>query len=286
MPELPEVETIRRGLNKRIAGLTIKSVQVRKARIVKGSVKNFKAALSGNVILKFSQRGKLLIAALKSGQFLLVHLKMTGQLIYQRGKDIVASGHSFRGMDWRLPNRHTHIIFSFRDGSRLFFNDLRQFGYMKIIDKQELKKELAKFGIEPLTKEFSLKQFRNIFSHKKTAVKTLLMNQGFIAGLGNIYADEVCFYAKVKPNRRVQTLNVAEAERLHRGCKIILSKAVKARGTTFSDYVDADGRQGGFIKYLKVYGRKGEKCQRCRQGIIAKIKQGGRGTHYCPYCQK
>ncbi|MEK7067950.1 MAG: DNA-formamidopyrimidine glycosylase family protein, partial [Patescibacteria group bacterium] len=117
MPELPEVETIRRGLNKKITGLTIKSVQVKKARIVKGSVKKFIAVLTGNAVLKFNRRGKLLIAALKSGQFLLMHLKMTGQLIYQRGKNIVAGGHSFRGMDWRLPNKHTHIIFSFGGGS-------------------------------------------------------------------------------------------------------------------------------------------------------------------------
>ena len=285
MPELPEVETIRRGLNNQIAGLRIKSVQVKKARLVKGSVKKFIAVLTGNVFLEFNRRGKLLIAALKSGQFLLIHLKMTGQLIYQHGRQLIAGGHSFVGMDWRLPSRHTHIIISFRDGSRLFFNDLRQFGYMKIVSKIELEKELKKFGIEPLTAGFSLKNFVEIFANKKTTVKALLLNQKLIAGLGNIYADEVCFYAKVKPGRRVYSLTEGEIKKLYQGCRVILAKAVKARGTTFSDYVDADGRQGGFIKFLKVYGRKGEKCRRCRRGVIVKIKQGGRGTHYCPVCQ-
>ena len=112
------------------------------------------------------------------------------------------------------------------------------------------------------------------------------MNQKLIAGLGNIYADEVCFYAKIKPSRRVSLLTEREIKKLYQGCKVILAKAVKARGTTFSDYVDADGRQGGFVKYLQVYGRKGEKCKHCRRGVIIKIKQGGRGTHYCPRCQK
>lgn len=284
MPELPEVETIRRDLNKKIVGIKIKDVTVKKARLIKGGVKEFVKTLKGNVIKKIGRRGKLLVANLSNGDFLLIHLKMTGQLIYQKGNKIIGGGHGELEDD-QLPGRHTHITFEFSDDSRLFFNDLRQFGYMKIADKKGLEKELVKFGIEPLTKEFSLVNFKKVFLHKKTSVKALLMNQGFIAGLGNIYADEVCFYAKIKPNRRVTALSEVEIRRLYQGCKIILQKAIKARGTTFNSFRDADGQKGGFVKFLQAYGRKGEHCKRCRQGVIIKTKQGGRGTHFCPSCQ-
>ena len=285
MPELPEVETIKNDLSQKILDKTITAAEARTPRLVKSGAKKFKEVLTGNQFKKINRRGKLIYMELKSGDFLLIHLKMTGQLIYQQGEKIIGGGHGELAEE-KLPGRHTHVILSFRDGSHLYFNDLRQFGYMRIVSQIELEKELKKFGIEPLTAGFSLKNFVEIFANKKTSAKALLMNQKFIAGLGNIYADEVCFYAKVKPSRRVPSLTEGEIKKLYQGCRVILAKAVKARGTTFSDYVDADGRQGGFIKFLKVYGRKGEKCRRCRRGGIVKIKQGGRGTHFCPQCQQ
>ncbi|MFA6551588.1 MAG: bifunctional DNA-formamidopyrimidine glycosylase/DNA-(apurinic or apyrimidinic site) lyase [Patescibacteria group bacterium] len=286
MPELPEVETIRRDLEAKIKNKEIVGIAVKKPSVVRGAYKKLIAAMDGQAITAINRRGKLLIAVLRDDRFLLIHLKMTGQLIYEYKQEIIAGGHSFAKTDLDLPGKHTHVIISFRDGSHLYFNDLRQFGYMKIVDKKGLEEELAKFGIEPLTADFTLANFKKIFARRKTSVKALLLNQKLIAGIGNIYADEICFYAGIRPSRTAPTLNNAEIKKLYQGCKIILQKAIKARGTTFNTFRDADGNKGGFIKFLKVYGRKGERCKRCRAGVIIKIKQGGRGTHYCPECQK
>jgi len=209
---------------------------------------------------------------------------MTGQLIYQKKNKITAGGHGELD-NKKLPNKFSHIIFTFSDNSQLFFNDMRQFGYMKIVDEKELDKILNQFGIEPLDKDFNLKTFKKVLQNRKTNIKQLLLNQKLIAGIGNIYADEICFYAKVKPSRKVLTLNEAEIKKLYQGSKQILKTAIKKRGTTFNNYRDADGKQGSFVSFLKVYGRAGELCKRCKNGKIKKIKQGGRGTHYCPDCQ-
>jgi formamidopyrimidine-DNA glycosylase len=286
MPELPEVETIRRDLEAKILNKEIVGVAVKKPRVIRGARQKLIAAVVGQAITGINRRGKLLIAALTSGQFLLMHLKMTGQLIYEYEQGIVAGGHSLTKTDLRLPGRYTHIIISFRDGSHLYFNDLRQFGYMQITDKAGLEKELNKFGIEPLTPGFTFADFKKIFARRKTSVKALLMNQKLIAGIGNIYADEICFYAGIRPSRLAPVLTDAEIKKLYQGCKIILQKAIKARGTTFNTFRDAEGNKGGFVKFLKVYGRKGERCKRCHAGVIIKIKQNGRGTHYCPECQR
>lgn len=286
MPELPEVETIRRGLRRKIVGKEIKAVTVKKSRLVKGVTKKFISTLKGNAIRDISRRGKLLIFKLsKSKQFLLIHLKLTGQLVYQKGRQIVGGGHG-ELEDEKLPGKHTHIIFDFADGSRLFFNDLRQFGYMKLVDEKGLKKVLAEFGVEPLDKDFTFGKFRDIIDKRKVAVKQVLMNQKLIAGLGNIYADEVCFYAKVRPNRKASSLSNKEIKELYQGCKKILKQAIAKRGTTFNNYRDADGNIGGFRKILKIYHRQGQKCKRCKKGIIKKIRIAGRGTHFCPVCQR
>jgi len=157
---------------------------------------------------------------------------------------------------------------------------------MKIVDAKELERALAAFGPEPLSPEFTLKELRKILKNKKTSIKQLLMNQKFIAGIGNIYADEACFLAKIKPVRKAASLTESEIKSLYNGIKKILKLAIKKRGTTFNNYRDADGHKGNFVKYLKVYGREGEKCKRCRHGIIQKVRLGGRGTHFCPKCQR
>ena len=300
MPELPEMETIKNDLKQKILRKKIGRVDLRLKKIVKSPVKSFVLDLKGNSFENIKRRGKLLIFTVETrhclvstAKYLIIHLRMTGQLIYRKGKKITAGGHSDRRRDEALPrlyddlpNKHTHIIFYFSDRSKLFFNDLRRFGVVKIVDKKELEEILNNFGVEPLEKSFSLKIFRDLIKNKKGNVKAFLLNQKYIAGIGNIYADEILFEAGVLPSRRINSLKNEEIKKIYQATKKILRKAVKYRGTSFNDYVDADGKKGEFLRLLKVYGREKENCQRCKKGVIQKTKLTGRGTRYCDRCQK
>jgi len=286
MPELPEVETIRRDLSKLILGKIIAKVILHKPKIVKNTASEFVKILSGNKIKKLSRRGKLLIAELNKGGWLLIHLKMTGQLIYQRGRTLVTGGHPQPFSLDDLPNKYSHVVLEFRDKGKLFFNDMRQFGYMKLADKKELAKILSKYGIEPLTENFTLKAFQAVIKNKTAPIKAVLLNQEHISGIGNIYADEACFLAGILPSRRSHRLTLDEIARLHKACQVIIKKAVAKRGTTFRDFRDASGVHGNFVKYLKVYGRGGQKCLRCRVNVLKKARVAGRGTVFCASCQK
>lgn len=284
MPELPEVETIRRGLLSRIIDKKITKVEVKKPRLVKNTTKDFINALQGNKISNIKRRGKLLVFALKDKGYLLIHLKMTGQLVFKQKETIIAGGHSFAGDE--LPNKYSYIVFTFSDGSQLFFNDIRQFGYLRIVKRDELQEILQAYGIEPLTEDFTLENFKNVLSKRRTAIKAVLMDQKLIAGLGNIYASEVCFFARVKPDRPANTLTEKEIKDLYQGCKTIIKKAIEEQGTTINNYTDASGRQGNFVKLLQVYGRGGKKCFRCKKGVIIKTKISNRGTYHCDHCQR
>lgn len=294
MPELPEVETIKNDLRKRILRKKIVGIEIRKRKIVKNKSTDFIKILKGNFFSNLDRIGKLLIFKLLDRKnYLLIHLKMTGQLIYCNKGEIVAGGHEIGlksslipGLGDNLPNKYTHVIFEFNDGSKLFFNDLRQFGYLKIVNKEELERIVKDYGIEPLTKDFTIKKFREVLKNRKTSIKAVLLNQKLIAGIGNIYADESLFLAKIKPNRQAGSLLNKEIEELFKAISFIIKKAIKYRGTTFSNYVDTSGRKGNFTKLLKVYGREGEKCRRCLSDTIKKIKVAGRGTRYCQKCQK
>jgi len=297
MPELPEVETIKNDLQKVILGKKITNIEIRGGKTVNpvinfeflNGVKNkpevFFKILKNNFFSGISRIGKLLIFEIAGGKnFLLIHLKMTGQLIFLGKGKMVAGGHETGG-EKELPNKHTRIIFSFGDKEKLFFNDLRKFGYAKIVDAPELGKIREKYGIEPLTKNFTFKAFSKAIKGKNASIKAILLNQGVVAGIGNIYADEALFEAKIRPERRANALSESEKRVLFQSINKIIKIAIKSRGTTFSSYVDANGQKGGFTKLLKVYGREGEKCRRCR-GIIKKTKVAGRGTRYCEKCQK
>lgn len=287
MPELPEVETIRNDLKRKVLNKKIKKVDLRSRKIVKSSVKDFILVLEKNSFKDIERKGKLLVFILaKKNKYLTIHLRMTGQLIYQDNRKVIAGGHSDDNNIINLPNKHTHIIFHFSDRSQLFFNDLRRFGVIKIVDKKELQNIFDNFGVEPLEKNFSLKIFQNIIKNKKGNIKAFLLDQKYIAGIGNIYADEILFEAKILPSRKIDSLKNEEVKKLFRAIKKILKKAISYRGTTFNDYVDASGKKGNFLRLLKVYGKEEEKCQRCKKGIIKKVKIAGRGTRYCNKCQK
>lgn len=289
MPELPEVETIRRGLAGRLTGKKITAVEVKKERLVRGSKATFRKALLGQKIAGIERRGKLLAFRLDPNsdkKYLLIHLKMTGQLIYRFGSQTVLGGHGEGVQPEELPNKYSYIIFTFADGSKLFFNDRRQFGYMKVASAEEKEAIWQAFGIDPLDRRlYSWERFRQALGGRKTLLKMVLLNQRVIAGIGNIYADEICFAAKVRPQRRISSLREAELKALYKASLKIITAAVRARGTTFSDYRDAAGRMGGFHKLLKVYGRGGAACVR-DGATLKKIRAAGRGTVYCPICQR
>jgi formamidopyrimidine-DNA glycosylase len=285
MPELPEVETIRRGLASAILGVKIMNVEVRKEKLVRGDAATFTRELIGLSFTAIRRRGKLLIFALSNGvHFLCMHLKMTGQLIHRSGATVIAGGHSWPKIE-ALPNRYSYIIFTFADGSQLFFNDMRQFGYAHIVNAAHLRRIVREYGPEPLLPSFTWWRLQEALRGRSVALKAALLNQQVIAGIGNIYADEICFEARIKPVRRVRHVSESDIRALHAACIKVLRGAVRHRGTTFRNYMDSEGRGGGYVRFLKVYGRTGKPCYRCGKTLVA-TKVAGRGTTYCAFCQR
>jgi formamidopyrimidine-DNA glycosylase len=273
MPELPEVETIRQQLIKKIKDKKIKKVEVKLPRMINVAVSQFEKVVSGAKISNIRRRAKLLIVDLLNGWSIIIHLKLTGQLIYN-GKEGIGK---------------PHIVCTFSDGHELKYYDFRLFGWAKLVKTSEVEKflEKEKFGPEPLDKNFTLEVFKNLLNKKPRAkIKPLLMDQTFIAGVGNVYAQEACFYAKVLPTRQVGTLTLREIKDLYEGLIKILKKSIGHKGSSIDTYVDVSGERGGYVPFLKVYGRAGEKCTRGDGGIIKQIKLAGRGTCFCPKCQR
>ncbi len=271
MPELPEVETIKRQLNRKIKGKKIKKVEVILPRFVKYPLKKFEELVTGATISDISRRAKLLIIELSKGYCLIIHLKLTGQLV-------------FKGQ----PTKHTHLIYHFTDGSQLIHNDLRQFGFVKVILKKKLADFLAKekFGPELLDKNFTLNLFKKLLNKRKGAkIKPLLMDQKFLAGIGNIYSNEILFFARILPTRRAGSLKSEEIKKIYQGIKKILSLALSRRGSSVQYYVDAKGEKGNFVPLIKVYQREGQDCLICHSKI-KQLKIGGRSAYFCPRCQK
>ena len=291
MPELPEVETIRRDLASTLVGKKIADVTVRKDKMVRGPTRRLKKSMIGQRVAGVERRAKLLMIRLTpSNHYLLLHLKMTGQLIYHDKGALIAGGHPWPPLmegtaDQALPNKYTHVIFSFTGGAKLYFNDLRQFGYVQVVSAEEAALVTATYGIEPLTPDFTLEAFRAALKQRAAPLKAVLLNQAVIAGLGNIYVDEVCFAAGVRPTRRANQVTQAEAARLYRACNRIIKQAIKHRGTTFQSYRDSQGRRGNYVRFLQVYGRSGEPCLGCGTAIV-RVKTAGRGTHLCRKCQR
>lgn len=293
MPELPEVETIRIDLEKFLPGKEISSLEILSPKTVKNNTAFFKKKLLGHKFSKISRRGKLLFFQMtNSNDFLLIHLKMTGQLIYLNKKNRISGGHSLSEESFEtavggaLPNKYTRLYFVFKDGGQLFFNDLRKFGYLRIVNQEELEKIITEnYGPEPLDRKLNASYLAHIFAKRLRPIKSLLLDQKLIAGLGNIYVDESLFLAGIRPNRLGKSISKKEIEKLVLSIKRVIRLALKNRGTTFNNYLDSQGKKGNFSRLLNVYGRGGEKCYHCGQKI-KKMKLGGRGTHYCLNCQK
>lgn len=274
MPELPEVETIKRSLEKRLSKHTITSVDIFLPKIIHPlSILEFKEIITRKKIINLSRRGKYLLVHLSAGLTIIIHLRMTGQLIFYK-KHV-------------LPAKHTHLILKMNDGQELHFNDQRKFGKILLASTKKLNEVpgLKDLGIEPLDKDFSLNHFQQKLKKRRAKIKNLLLNQTFIAGLGNIYADETLHKARINPQRTAASLDSEEIAVLYNAIQAVLREGIENRGTTLKNYVDGDGQGGNYQKFLHVYNRENKPCFHCKTNIT-RIKLSGRSSYFCPHCQK
>ncbi len=264
MPELPEVETVVRGLRGPLVGRTFTEVVVMWPNSIKTPISELQQRLPGQQIEAITRRGKYLQFHLSGGNTLLIHLKMTGSLWVEPAGS--------------LPHPHVRTIFGLDNGHQLRFKDMRKFGRVYLADDPE--KVVGKLGPEPLADDFTVDDFKTLFQKRKGRLKPLLLNQEFIAGVGNIYADESCFGAGLDPRRQVDTLSPAELERLYRAVRRSLQRGIIYKGASLDEIYMG----GEFQNYFQVYGRTGEPCFQCGSPIV-RILLGGRSTHFCQQCQ-
>ena len=284
MPELPEVETIRLGLQGKIVGLKISDVEIRLPKIFQGNPKD----IVRSKVLNLRRRAKILLIDLDNNLSLVIHLKLSGQLVYHKDGKQATFGHPIPFAGTVLPAKTTHVIFTFSDNSVLYFNDVRQFGYVKIVKTSEVEKlkAIEEFGPEPLTYEFTPEKFKEIILKKKMPVKLVLMDQAQIAGVGNIYANEALFLSKIHPERKANTLDDNEIKKLYDALLEVLKMGIKYGGSSENAYVNALGEKGTMQDHFMVYGKAGKPCPKSCGGTVKRITQAGRGTFFCPSCQK
>jgi formamidopyrimidine-DNA glycosylase len=278
VPELPEVETVRRGLQRHAVGRRIIGVEVGRDRVVRRtSPEALIVGAADTVVCRADRRGKYLLVGLDSGETMMIHLRMSGQLL------LAAGGAP------RPP--HTHVVFALDDGRELLFVDPRTFGEIVVFDPEdgaEVVPELALLGPDPIAEPFDRAVLRSIVRSTRRALKPLLLDQHAIAGIGNIYADEILHRARLHPARPADELTPRAEARLHGAIVEVLSDAIDAGGSTLPDarYVDLMGGGGSYQHEHLVYGRGGERCMTCGRGWIRRTVTGGRGTHFCPVCQR
>lgn len=266
MPELPEVETIKRELERAVLDKAITEVRIRNPAVIREpSVTKFKEGLSGARIKNILRRAKVLILELGNGKSLVIHLKMTGQLVYPG------------------DGRTSRLSFYLSDGKILDFNDQRLFAELRLLDDWRSLKFIQELGPEPSA--LAEEEFKKMLSSKRIKIKPLLMDQRFISGIGNLYAAEALFRARIHPERPAANLSDKEKETLFKEIKDTLNEAIQYKGSSIDQYVQLSGEPGGYVKYHKVYDREGEPCLVCKTPI-KRIALGGRGTYFCPKCQK
>lgn len=281
MPELPEVETIKLFLAKNLIGLKIESIDILNPKSFTGD----STEILNKEIKDLKRRGKSLQINF-GDKSLLIHLKMSGQMAFRGNKSFVG-GHPTTDMFGDLPNKSTRVIFNLSGGAKLFFNDQRKFGWIKLIKNEDLllDKFLKNLGPEPLDKEFSLEIFKtNLLKRKNTTVKVAILDQVIVAGVGNIYACEACFIAGIDPGKKVNNLSDGELKKLHQAIIESLKMGIKYGGSSKTHFANPEGKRGLFLNYAYVYGREKLPCKICKTPI-QKIKLGGRGTYFCSKCQ-
>ena len=284
MPELPEVEVITRKLGAFLTGKRILSVEVLEPKTIfgVGTIRRssrpraaaFETGLKNETIYEVARLGKNILFHFKSGKALVAHLKMTGQFLYVSDKLM-------------LSTKHTRVVFNLNTG-KLFFNDTRKFGYLLLYPSIEVsgyRKHFTNVGVEPLSDAFTTEEFWNLTRGKKGKLKSMLLSQKVVAGIGNIYADEICFAAGVRPQRGLHTLKRVEIEHIHASTRDILARAIEAGGSSISDYVQPDAKRGSYAAQHKVYGRAGQACFVCST-LLTKMTLAARTTVFCKRCQK
>lgn len=281
MPELPEVETIARQLREVLVGTKIHKIEVLRARSFVGDYRE----IEGNKISEITRRSKVLQIGLGDYEkSLIIHLKMTGQLVWRKGQSQVAGGHPSEDWVAELPNKHTRIVFDLDDGSKLFFNDLRVFGWIKVIENEKWMMEKSKLPPDVIDEEFKREYFEKLLAVKKP-IKLLILDQQKIGGMGNIYANDALFDSKIDPRRKANTLTRKEITNLYSSMKKVIEKGIKMGGASAANFVQVSGMGGKYQDHFLVYRREGEKCLMCGSKI-KKIRMNGRGTFFCPNCQK
>lgn len=286
MPELPEVETVKRGLELLVIHKVIRAVTHDNPKSFPNMVAEVNTFLIGATITGIRRRAKVLLIDLSTEYTLVIHLKMTGQLVY-RGEQVFGAGHPSDSLIGELPDKSTRVTLAFDDESHLYFNDQRKFGWVKLYPTIEVPNIdfMKKVGPEPLERQFTADDFVvRMRRRNRTTVKAALLDQTVIAGVGNIYADESVWAAKIHPSSRVAALSDAQLKTLLQEIRSVMELSIEKGGSTDRNYVSVEGKRGSYIDFAKVFRREGLPCERCGT-MIMKSRVAGRGTHTCPHCQ-
>ena len=289
MPELPEVEVVKRSLTSKIQKLVVEKITVKDEKLRYRINKKKLKILLGLKIIKILRRSKFLLFIFEKNTVMLVHLGMTGKFFFLNKNAKKFKTSFYYNIDESKDNKHNRLIFSLSKKQKLIYNDVRKFGFIKILDKRQLQYNLhlKNLGPEPLGNSFDFKYFKNYLINRNRTIKNILMDQKFVSGLGNIYVNEVLFLSKVKPTKKTYLIRNIEIHKIIKNTKKTLKKAISLGGSSLRDFSSSDGKKGEFQQYFYVYGRKGENClnKNCNKKIIKTII-GNRATFYCPKCQK
>jgi formamidopyrimidine-DNA glycosylase len=286
MPELPEVETIRVGLARLLPGLVVKDVWHDWPKSFPNAPADVARFLIGAEIKNVRRRAKVLIVELSSEYSLVIHLRMTGQLVF-RGEQVFGAGHPNDSLVGDLPDKSTRVVLDFKDGSKLFFNDQRKFGWMRLLPSTEVPEIdfMKTVGPEPLEDDFTAEKFiERVMTRKNSPIKAALLDQKVLAGVGNIYADESLWMAKIHPLAKANKVPRTKLVGLHNDLRTVLRLSIEKGGSTDRNYVNSEGKKGSYLSFANVFRREGQPCPRCGTTIV-KIRAAGRGTHICPNCQ-
>ena len=288
MPELPEVEVVKRSLESQIINLTLKNVKINDGNLRYKVKKQDLKKIIGLKIKKIIRKSKYLLFFFSKNFIMIIHLGMTGKFfLLNKSKKISKTSFYYDIKD--NSKKHNRIIFFFNNKLQLIYNDVRKFGFIKIFYKMKVNdiKHLKKLGPEPLSRDFEFKYFKNYLKRRKKNIKDLLMDQNFLSGLGNIYVNEILFLSKINPKRKIINLKDQDIKNIIKNTKIVLKKAIKLGGSSIKNFSSSEGKKGNFQQFFNVYGRKSEKCSNADcNGKIKKINLSNRSSFFCVLCQK